>query len=321
MSRRPSLAFLAAAVVSLGAAHACGQQAGFVLLQDYRGRAVELPPEHRFVHPVTAPFFHEDAFVTTDLRAWYLYHDLPKSSPIDGGKATAVALQLRLALTDRVQLVAYKDGYTIVDSGLVEDEGFNDIALGLKVKLVQDWENQLHVAVGVGYEFAVGEDEVFQDDDEWRFWVSANKGFDRLHLGAVVNFFFCRRSVAGAGQLGPPDLEPARGLLRVRALQPGAGTQRVPRTGQRGRGSPIQRFGPCQPGRVVGRPRGDDGVGFRAAGDRRRRHPHGLRVAPDTRGRPVRLSLDHVGCLVLLRQPSYRESARRRRVSVGRAAR
>lgn len=89
------------------------------------------PPEQRFVHPITVPYFHEDSFVTSDIRAWLIHHDFP-SDNIGGGHASVYAAQLRLALTDEIQFVAYKDGYAIFDSGAVNDEGWMDAAAGVK---------------------------------------------------------------------------------------------------------------------------------------------------------------------------------------------
>src|SRR5690606_35391043 len=68
-----------------------------------------------------------------------------------------------------------------------------------KWNFLQDWDNQLHAAVGVGYEIASGDDEILHDDDEWRLWLSVNKGFDRLHLGGTVNFFLADDHNQGAG--------------------------------------------------------------------------------------------------------------------------
>lgn len=182
MTRFMPAALLATLVVIPAAA----QQADFVLFD--RGREkIDLPPERRAVHPITSPFYHEDSFVTTDVRAWYMYHDFPASSAIAGGSAKGYAAQVRIALTDRVQFVAYKDGYLEFDSGLVGDDDWNDIAAGVKWKFYEDWDNDLHAAVGVGYEIGIGDDEVLQQDDELRLWGSVNKGFDKLHLGTTVN--------------------------------------------------------------------------------------------------------------------------------------
>lgn len=192
MQRGTRLGLIAAACVAVPAltqAPASAQHADYVLFGDPNPRAAEVPKEQIHVHPLTSPYYNEDSFVTSDVRAWYVYHDFPKSSAIAGGSAKVYAAQVRLALTDQLQFVAYKDGYMEWDSGLVKDDGWNDIAAGLKWNFIQDWDNQFHMAAGIGYELSTGDSDVLQDDDEWRFWVSANKGFEELHLGGVVNYF------------------------------------------------------------------------------------------------------------------------------------
>lgn len=176
----------AAALVMVMVGRADAQHAGFVLFGDPDPAAAEAPESHRFVHPVTAPYYHEDSFVTSDVRAWYLYHDFPDTNI--GGHAHVYALQFRLALTSELQFVAYKDGYVAFDDTVVKDDGPMDIAAGLKWNFLHDWENQLHASVGVGYDLPLGSDDVLQKDEELRFWGSVNKGFDRLHLGATVNY-------------------------------------------------------------------------------------------------------------------------------------
>lgn len=163
-------------------------QGGFVLFGD----SGEAPaPEEKFVRPLTGPYFHEDSFVTTGVRAWYLDHQFYGDTI--RGDVTVMALQARLALTESLQLLAYKDGYTNFSKdaapGLLGgNDGFNDIGAGLKWAFLQDWENNFHMAAGVGYQFGWGDDEVLQDTDELRLWLSANKGFGKIHLGAVVNY-------------------------------------------------------------------------------------------------------------------------------------
>lgn len=76
-----------------------------------------------------------------------------------------------------------------MDSGLLSEDGWNDVAAGLKYALVQDFENQFHLAVGAGYEFPIGDRKVLQNNGEARVWASVNKGFGALHLGATVNYF------------------------------------------------------------------------------------------------------------------------------------
>jgi hypothetical protein len=173
--------------VACMAAAANGQHAKLVLFGEPSAEGSKQVAERQFVHPVTSPYFHEDSFVTSDLRAWAIYHDFPNDL-IDGGHAQVYALQVRLALTDRLQLVAYKDGYIDFDAGILDDSGWNDVAAGLKWNFLQDWENEMHAAIGVGYEFPIGSPSVLQNDDEIRVWASFNKGFGKIHLGATINY-------------------------------------------------------------------------------------------------------------------------------------
>lgn len=181
-------------LLALGAS--LNAQGGFVLFGD---SSVELAPEQKAVRPISAPYFHEDAFVTTDLRAWYVEHDFDSDTAgvLANGSATVMALQVRVALTESLQLVAYKDGYTEFDDAgpvLDDNSGWNDIGAGLKWAFIQDWENQLHMAAGIGYEFSLGDEDVLQDSDEIRIWLSWNKGFDKLHLGATANMILAQDS-------------------------------------------------------------------------------------------------------------------------------
>lgn len=175
-------------LTALAAGSGQAQHADFVLFGDADSEMAAVPAEHQFVHPITSPYVHENSFVTSDVRAWYLYHDFDNSTL--GGDATVVAVQVRLALTDRLQLVAYKDGYVWFDDPTVNDEGLNDIAAGLKYNFYRDIEDQLYASAGIGYELGLGDDEVLQDDDELRLWFSVDKGFDKLHLGATFNYFY-----------------------------------------------------------------------------------------------------------------------------------
>lgn len=139
------------------------------------------------VHPITTPYWHEDSFIGTDVRPVFVYHKFP-GEILGGGRATVTALQIRVQLLKNLQLVAYKDGWVDVETRGLESNGWNDIAAGLKWAFLQKEEWQLDAAVGAGYEFASGDDQVLQDDDELRFWFSINKGFGPLHLGATVNY-------------------------------------------------------------------------------------------------------------------------------------
>jgi len=191
---RASAPLLLAGVLS---ATASAQHAETVLFGDPNPDGLALPAERRAVAPLTSPFYHEDSFITSDVRAWWVHHSFPEPL-IGGGHVNGYAIQVRAALTDRLQLVAYKDGYLDFSSGLTGGEsGLVDLAAGLKWAFYQNWERDAHAAVGVGYEIGIGDAEVLQDDDEVRVWASYNKGFDKLHLGATANY------TAGVGSEDP----------------------------------------------------------------------------------------------------------------------
>ncbi|HLS27395.1 MAG TPA: hypothetical protein VK041_02000 [Opitutales bacterium] len=172
---------------------------GFTLFGDPSPKP---PAEQKTVRPLTAPYFHEDSFVTTDIRPWFVDHHF--YSDTIGGDAQVYAVQFRLAVTSQLQLVVYKGGYLDFNDTMNDEGGWNDHAIGLKWAFIQDWENQFHMAAGVGYQFPIGDSDILQDTEEIRLWLSANKGFGRLHLGATLNY-----RIAGShndGNLGSSDM-------------------------------------------------------------------------------------------------------------------
>lgn len=205
MIRIPHSIALFAAAATVGSAFAPAaeaQHANWILSGDPVQAGLDIPADRRHVHPVTSPYTHENSFVTTDVRAWFINHEFPGDSGIGGGSAQVYAVQVRVALTDRLQLVAYKDGFVQFNTEAVDDSGINDLAAGLKWNFLQDWDNNLHAAVGVGYEIGLGDDEVLQGDDELRLWGSVDKGFGRLHVGATANLLL---AVGGEDALGDSD--------------------------------------------------------------------------------------------------------------------
>lgn len=195
------LSLLSLGLVAAGSLATAAEE-GFVLFGD---NVAKPAAEEKAVRPISAPYYHEDSFITTDLRAWYITHEL--SGGTIGGDVTVAALQVRVALTESLQFVAYKDGYTDFDDDtalLGGNDGWNDVGAGIKWAFIQDWEKQFHMAAGIGYEFGIGDDEVLQDTDELRLWLSGNKGFDKLHFGATVNYIVADDNEDGA--LGNADM-------------------------------------------------------------------------------------------------------------------
>lgn len=219
MLRRSSL--LAALVL----ASACGstasaQHANFVLFGEPTQGVKGMDPSNRFVQPVTSIYFNESSFVTSDIRVSAMFHDFPDEVAADNAQIYDV--QIRLALTSQFQLMVYKLGYTSFDGsgtrlsqsaadGTTETfsppNGANDLGVGLKWNFLQDWGNNLHAAVGVGYEFGIG-DSYFQNDDEVRVWLSVDKGMGAWHVGGTFNYRYGNddRNVifGGLNQIGQP---------------------------------------------------------------------------------------------------------------------
>ncbi len=203
MQRSPLPVRLLLAACAAGfAGSAAGQHADFVLFGEPDPAFAEQTAEQTFVHPITAGYYHENSFVTSDLRAWYIYHNFDANGVANGGiggDAQIAALQVRLALTDRLQLVAYKDGYVWFNDSVVNDDGWNDIAAGLKYNFYRDVDEQLYMSAGIGYQFDLGDSAVLQDDEILRLWFSADKGFDNLHLGATFNYFIATDTESSLG--------------------------------------------------------------------------------------------------------------------------
>ena len=139
--------------------------------------------EH-FHEPIGQPIYFETPFNDTGLRALYLKHDLASGSALGGGDVKIYALQARVALSERWQFIATKDGYSQLSTGLLgEDEGWNDIAAGLKYVLHADREKDYVVSSGIRYMAEHGHRGILQGGtSECSPFVSLGKGYDNLHL-------------------------------------------------------------------------------------------------------------------------------------------
>lgn len=141
-----------------------------------------------FHWPVGNPIYFEPPMNESHLRPIYIHHTFANGSQVAGGHLDVIAAQARIALTERLSFIATKDGYSFLNAdGLPEDEGWNDIAAGLKYTFYADPENQLLMAAGARYQFESGDDEVLQGNvPELSPFFSIAKGFDRLHFLAAI---------------------------------------------------------------------------------------------------------------------------------------
>lgn len=138
-----------------------------------------------FISPMTNPTHFEDPRNLTEARFIYMRHKVPQAAL--GGEINLFALQLRAAITDRLSVIATKDGYIASNNPLVDD-GWADVAAGLKYNLLRDPAGQGLLSVGGTYEMTNGSTRSLQGngDGVFNFFVSgAQKLTERAnYIGA-----------------------------------------------------------------------------------------------------------------------------------------
>lgn len=159
--------------------------------------------------PITNPTLFDLALPTTNLHPIFMYHSLPNQVSTPGvaggtlpmgGNVQIYALQFEIAFTERLSLVATKDGYVdfnpkVKVPGLwTSQSGFANIAAGLKYAFILDPVNELAVSGTATVEFPTGNHDVFQGEGDGaiNLIVSALKMVDDLQLagGAGVKIPF-----------------------------------------------------------------------------------------------------------------------------------
>src|SRR4051812_7586275 len=143
--------------------------------------------QSRAISPVVNPIFFESPLIQSEVRPLFAYHTFDKKFLGVDANARVYAVQLRYAVNDRLALIATKDGYMEIDlktKAVKNQRGWNDIAAGLKYAVHKNDEQQLQITPGLTFEVPSGDDEVFQGNGsgEFNLFVSAVKGFDRLHF-------------------------------------------------------------------------------------------------------------------------------------------
>ncbi|MDG2131200.1 MAG: hypothetical protein P8K08_24595 [Fuerstiella sp.] len=126
-----------------------------------------------FISPMTNPVFFEDPRTLTEARMIFLNHALPAS--LGGQNVQVYAMQLRAALTERLSLIATKDGFIVSDSALLND-GWADINAGLKYNLRRDPYLQTLLSVGATYEASLGTPQTRQGNGDGVFHLFASGG-------------------------------------------------------------------------------------------------------------------------------------------------
>jgi hypothetical protein len=141
------------------------------------------------VQPMSMPYLFEDPFITTGANLVGIWHQFANNGGFQKSQAGVLALQLRLALTDKLAFIATKDGFMMIDydtkvsditgnpadrqSVLPDDNGFMNMTVGFKYAMIEDRENRFILSPAIRYEIPLGNDEVLQGRGDGVFIPSA----------------------------------------------------------------------------------------------------------------------------------------------------
>lgn len=161
---------------------------GLSLFGGSGGSGLIKPSDHcfdDFVSPMINFVYFEDPRTVTELRPIFVNHWVPDSigSPgvPAGGNVQLYALQFRAALTDRLSLIAVKDGFIVDNTNGALDtllnDGWADVTAGLKYNVLRDTCKGTIASVGFTYEIPIGSQRALQDigDGEFHFFATAGQ--------------------------------------------------------------------------------------------------------------------------------------------------
>ncbi|MFM2196695.1 MAG: hypothetical protein RLZZ505_127 [Verrucomicrobiota bacterium] len=159
------------AILLLGAASSA--QAGDIVVE----QAAPTTPNsgdwaNNLIRPMTNPTLFDLAVPTTNIRPIFLNHVLPDfmnttagNLPV-GGDVQLYALQFEYAFSDRLSLVATKDGYVVFDpdATLNDQNGFANLGAGLKYAFILDPEAGHALSGSMTFELPTGNSDVLQGE-------------------------------------------------------------------------------------------------------------------------------------------------------------
>ncbi len=169
-----------------------------------RGEGIGLlrPSDHcfdDFISPMINFVFFEDPRTLTELRPIFVNHWVPDnigSGVTAGGTIQLYALQFRAVLTERLSLIAVKDGFIVDHTDGALDSLLNDgwaaVTAGLKYNLFRDPVRGSLTSVGFTYEIPIGSRQALQYVGNGEFHLFFTKGkrfFDgRAHWLTSVGY-------------------------------------------------------------------------------------------------------------------------------------
>lgn len=148
--------------------------------------------------PISNPTLFDLALPTTNLHPIFMYHRLPESvntsvGPLPmGGDVQVYALQFEIALSERLSIVATKDGYVDINPDTEplwgDESGFANIAGGLKYAFIYDPASSTAVSGTMTFEFPTGNHDVFQGEGDGaaNLIVSGLKLWDDFQLAGAA---------------------------------------------------------------------------------------------------------------------------------------
>jgi hypothetical protein len=164
---------------------ACGCGGGKSILGDLA--SLLRPSDHcfdDFISPMINFVFFEDPRNVTELRPIFVNHWVPNTignGVPAGGSIQLYAAQFRVRLTDRLSLIAVKDGFiTDKTEGALDTliaDGWADVSAGLKYNIFRDVESGTIASIGATYELPIGSTRALQDigAGEFHFFATGGK--------------------------------------------------------------------------------------------------------------------------------------------------
>ncbi|MBL9163632.1 MAG: hypothetical protein JNL18_12940 [Planctomycetaceae bacterium] len=146
-----------------------------------------MPSDHcfdSFISPMTNPVFFEDPRQLTEVRGIFLQHKVPLAA--GGGDVQLYAAQARARITERLSIIATKDGYIVSQNPLIAD-GWADVAAGLKYTLYSDAATQRLLSGGLTYEIPAGTPRTLQGNGDGEFHLFLSGGAEIFDYGHVVS--------------------------------------------------------------------------------------------------------------------------------------
>jgi hypothetical protein len=119
-----------------------------------------------FIGPISNPVLTKDPRSLTEARLVFIQNWFPNAHPLmqGGDMQVYAAPQVRIALTDRLTIMADKAGIAAINAnGIPHRSGMLNIAAGAKYAFIRDVENQFLVTGGFLFEPPTGEAKVFQN--------------------------------------------------------------------------------------------------------------------------------------------------------------